>query len=220
MNYVKMIDHTLLKADATKQQIEKLCSEAKEYGFYSVCVNSGFVAECKELLRDSEVKVCTVVGFPLGAMSREGKTMEAQFAIDDGADEIDMVINIGRLKSGEWDYVKGDIESVIQVIKGKAILKVILEICLLTEEELRQACIVCKELGVDFVKTSTGFSKGGATVEAVSIMRQMVGNKIGVKASGGVKTLEDVEKMIQAGANRIGTSSGVQIIKSVKGNSL
>lgn len=213
MNYAEMIDHTLLKPEATKEQVKKLCEEAAEYGFHSVCVNSCFVSYCADLLKDTGVKVCTVIGFPLGAMSTQGKAAEAAAAVADGAEELDMVIPIGMIKSGDWEYVKNDIEAVVGAAKDQAIVKVILETCLLTDEEKVKACEICKEAGTAFVKTSTGFSKGGATAEDVALMRKTVGPDMGVKASGGIRTLDDVKKMVQAGADRIGASAGVAIVK-------
>lgn len=213
MNYAELIDHTLLKPEATKEQIKKLCEEAAEYGFHSVCVNSCFVSYCAELLKGTGVKVCTVIGFPLGAMSTQGKVAEAAAAVADGAEELDMVIPIGMIKSGDWEYVKNDVEAVVEATKDQAIVKVILETCLLTDEEKVKACVICKEAGAAFVKTSTGFSKGGATAEDVALMRKTVGTDMGVKASGGIRTLDDVKKMVQAGADRIGASAGVTIVK-------
>lgn len=212
MNYAKMIDHTILKPEATMEQIEALCGEAAEYGFASVCVNSSYVPFCAELLADSEVKVCTVVGFPLGAMSTAAKVMETRQAITDGADEIDMVVHVGMIKSGDWDYVESDIQEVVDEAKDKALVKVIIETCLLTEEEKVRVCRICKDAGADFVKTSTGFSTGGATASDVALMRNTVGPDMGVKASGGVRTLKAAEAMIAAGATRLGTSSGIAII--------
>lgn len=213
MNYAGMIDHTLLKPEATKAQVKKLCEEAVEYGFHSVCVNSSFVYYCAELLKDSDVKVCTVIGFPLGAMSTAGKAAEARAAVDDGADELDMVLHVGMIKSGDWEYVKQDIASVVEAAGGQALVKVILETCLLTDEEKEKACRICVEAGADFVKTSTGFSTGGATAEDVALMRKTVGDKAGVKASGGIRTLADVKVMTEAGADRIGASAGVAIVE-------
>lgn len=212
MNYNSMIDHTLLASDATRDKIEKLCSEAKEYGFASVCVNPSWVSLCKELLKDSQVKVCTVVGFPLGATSKESKYFETIQALADGADEIDMVINIGKLKDKEYDYVRDEI-SLLKKGCSTHILKVIIETCLLTDEEKVKACLLAEEANADFVKTSTGFSKGGATVSDVKLMRNTVSKKMGVKASGGVKTKQDLTDMVNAGANRIGTSHGVELVK-------
>ena len=212
MDYAKMIDHTLLKPEATKEQVKNLCEEAVQYGFHSVCVNSSFVYYCAELLKDSDVKVCTVIGFPLGAMSTAGKAAEAQAAVADGAEELDMVIHVGMIKSGDWDYVKQDIASVVEAAGDKASVKVILETCLLTDEEKRKACMICKEAGASFVKTSTGFSNGGATVKDVALMREAVGSDMGVKASGGIRDKEAAIRMLEAGAERLGTSSGVKIV--------
>lgn len=214
-----MIDHTLLKPEATKEQVEKLCAEAKEYTFASVCVNPTWVKTSAELLTGTPVKVCTVIGFPLGASTPETKAFETTDAINNGAGEIDMVLNVGALKSQNMDLVKRDIESVVNAAKGKAIVKVILETCLLTKEEIKVASKLSKEAGADFVKTSTGFSTGGATVEDVALMREVVGPDLGVKASGGVRSLEDVQKMIEAGATRIGASSGVLIAQGLTSNS-
>lgn len=214
-----MIDHTLLKQDATKQQIEKLCAEAKEYVFASVCVNPTWVKTSAELLIGTPVKVCTVIGFPLGASTPETKAFETKDAINNGASEIDMVLNVGALKSEDLALVKRDIEAVVEAAKGKAIVKVILETCLLTKEEIKLASQLSKDAGADFVKTSTGFSTGGATLEDVTLMREVVGPNLGVKASGAVRSLEDVEKMIEAGATRIGASSGVQIMQGLTSNS-
>ena len=214
-----MIDHTLLKQDATKQQIEKLCAEAKAYVFASVCVNPTWVKTSAELLTGTPVKVCTVIGFPLGASTPETKAFETKDAIQNGAGEIDMVLNVGALKSEDLALVKRDIEAVVEAAKGKAIVKVILETCLLTKEEIKVASQLSKDAGADFVKTSTGFSTGGATVEDVTLMREVVGPNLGVKASGAVRSLEDVEKMIEAGATRIGASSGVQIMQGLTSNS-
>lgn len=213
MAFAAMIDHTLLKPDATKNQVKRLCEEAIEYGFHSVCVNSSFVYYCTQLLRGTDVKVCTVVGFPLGAMSTAGKVAETTAAIEDGADEIDMVIHVGMIKSGDWDYVRQDIASVVEASGNNALVKVILETCLLTEEEKVHACRVCQEAGADYVKTSTGFSTGGATVEDVHLMRQTVQDTMGVKASGGIRTAEDARRMEEAGADRLGTSAGISIVR-------
>lgn len=216
MDYAKMIDHTILKANATLEQVEALCGEAMEYGFASVCVNSSFVPFCAEMLADSDVKVCTVVGFPLGAMSTAGKVMETRQAILDGADEIDMVVHVGMIKSGDWDYVESDIQEVVDEAKDKAAVKVIIETCLLTDEEKVRVCQISRDAGADFVKTSTGFSTGGANAEDVALMRKTVGPDMGVKASGGVRTLAAAEAMVQAGATRLGTSSGIAIIKEAE----
>ena len=215
MNYVAMIDHTLLKPEATKEQVRTICEEAVKYGFHSVCVNSSFVYYCASLLKNTDVKVCTVIGFPLGAMSTAGKAAEAKAAVADGAGELDMVIHVGMIKSGDWDYVKQDIASVVEAADGQALVKVILETCLLTDEEKEKACRICLEAGADYVKTSTGFSSGGATVEDVALMRRTVGDKAGVKASGGIRTLADVKAMTRAGASRIGASAGIAIVKEM-----
>jgi len=218
-NIASMIDHTLLKQDATKEQVEKICAEAKEYTFASVCVNPTWVKISAELLTGTPVKVCTVIGFPLGASTPETKAFETADAINNGAGEIDMVLNVGALKSQDLDLVKRDIEAVVNAAKGKAIVKVILETCLLTKEEIKVASQLSKDAGADFVKTSTGFSTGGATFEDVALMREVVGPDLGVKASGGVRSLEDVQKMIEAGATRIGASSGVQIMQGLTSDS-
>ncbi|MED4037999.1 deoxyribose-phosphate aldolase [Niallia taxi] len=215
----KMIDHTLLKADATKEQVKTLCEEAKEYSFASVCVNPTWVQYASELLRGTEVKVCTVIGFPLGATTSATKAFETANAIENGATEVDMVINIGALKDKNFDLVKEDIKAVVDAAKGKALTKVIIETSLLTDEEKEKACVLAVEAGTDFVKTSTGFSTGGATVEDIALMRKTVGPEIGVKASGGVRSSEDTEKMIEAGATRIGASSGVAIVNGLTSNS-
>jgi len=215
INYASMIDHTLLKAEATKEQIEKLCAEAKEYGFASVCVNPTWVKYCSELLQNSDVLVCTVIGFPLGANTPAVKAFEAKDAIANGAQEVDMVINIGALKDQNYEQVQADIAAVVEAAKGSAIVKVIIETCLLTEEEKVKACELSVAAGADYVKTSTGFSTGGATAEDIALMRKTVGPELGVKASGGVRSLEDMQKMVEAGATRIGASSGVAIMKGL-----
>ncbi|MCZ0755556.1 deoxyribose-phosphate aldolase [Anoxybacillus sp. J5B_2022] len=212
-NIAKMIDHTLLKANTTKAQIVQLCKEAKEYGFASVCVNPTWVATAAELLKGTDVKVCTVIGFPLGANTPETKAFETKDAIEKGATEVDMVINIGALKDGDDELVERDIRAVVEAAKGKALVKVIIETCLLSEEEKVRACRLAVQAGADYVKTSTGFSTGGATVEDITLMRKTVGPNIGVKASGGVRDLQGAEAMIEAGATRIGTSSGVAIVQ-------
>jgi len=215
----KMIDHTLLKADATKEQVKILCEEAKQYSFASVCVNPTWVHYASELLAGTEVEVCTVIGFPLGATTSATKAFETTNAIENGATEVDMVINIGALKDKNYDLVKEDIKAVVDAAKGKALTKVIIETSLLTDEEKEKACVLAVEAGTDFVKTSTGFSTGGATVEDIALMRKTVGPDIGVKASGGVRSSEDTEKMIAAGATRIGASSGVAIVNGLTSNS-
>ncbi|KIL44455.1 deoxyribose-phosphate aldolase [Jeotgalibacillus soli] len=211
----KMIDHTLLKPEATQEQIALLCNEAREYHFMSVCVNPSWVRFSSEQLAGSDVKVCTVIGFPLGASATETKAFEAKKAIEDGATEVDMVINIGALKSGKFEAVQQDIQAVVAAAKGKALTKVIIEASLLTEEEKVRACELAVAAGADFVKTSTGFSTGGATVEDIRLMRKTVGPDIGVKASGGVRSTDDANSMIEAGASRIGASSGVQILQGL-----
>ncbi len=208
-----MIDHTALKADTTKEVIEKLCQEAKEYHFASVCVNPTWVSLAAEHLKGTDVKVCTVIGFPLGANTPETKAFETTNSIENGATEVDMVINIGALKDNNDELVQRDIEAVVQAATGKALTKVIIETSLLTEEEKVRACELAVKAGADFVKTSTGFSTGGATVEDITLMRKTVGPDIGVKASGGVRDTKGAEDLIQAGATRIGASSGVAIIK-------
>lgn len=208
----KYIDHTLLKADAAPEQIIKLCEEAKQYDFASVCVNTCYVPLCAEQLKDTDVKVCCVVGFPLGAMSTEAKAYETEWAVKHGADEVDMVINIGMTKAADWDYVRDDIRAVAAA-SGNALVKVIIETCLLTDDEKVKVCTLCKEAGADFVKTSTGFSTGGATVEDVRLMRQTAGPDMGVKAAGGIHTREEADAMIEAGADRIGASSGIKIVE-------
>lgn len=210
----KMIDHTLLKPDATQQEIAQLCFEARKHGFASVCVNPTWVELCAELLKGSPVKVCTVIGFPLGATSSESKAFETKTAIEQGATEIDMVINIGALKARDLETVARDIRGVVNTAHAKNIIvKVIIETSLLTDEEKTIASLISKEAGADFVKTSTGFAGGGATVHDVELMRRTVGPQMGVKASGGVRTFEDAASMIKAGATRIGASAGVKIIQ-------
>lgn len=208
----KLFDHTILKADATREAVAKICEEAKEYGFMSVCVNSYYTAFVAEKLKDSDVKVCTVVGFPLGQMSTKAKAAETELAVKDGADEIDMVINVGALKDKEYDVVRNDIKEVKKAC-GQALLKVIIETCLLTDEEKVKACELAKEAGADYVKTSTGFSTGGADAHDVELMRKTVGDSMGVKASGGIRDKETAEKMVKAGASRLGTSATVAICK-------
>lgn len=215
-DFAKYIDHTLLKADTRKEEIMELCAEARMYSFASVCVTPTWVKTAAGALVGSSVKVCTVIGFPLGASSSEVKAFETQNAIENGATEIDMVINIGELRDGNDEAVKQDISSVVQAAEGKALVKVIIETALLTHSEKRTACELAVVAGADFVKTSTGFSTGGATEEDVKLMRATVGPETGVKASGGVRSFEDMQKMIQAGATRIGASSGVQIMKGLK----
>lgn len=213
MDIKSMIDHTILKPDAKKDEIQALCQEAKEFGFYAVCVNPYYVSLCKDLLEGSKVKIATVIGFPLGANTSDIKALETKKAIDDGADEIDMVINIGALKDGDYGVVRDDIKAVVEAAKGRARVKVIIETSLLTDDEKIKACELSLEAGADFVKTSTGFSTGGATVEDVKLMKSVVKDKMEIKASGGVRDFETARKMIEAGARRIGTSSGVKIVK-------
>jgi len=209
----KTIDHTLLKPEATEAQIKMLCKEAAEYDFMSVCINPTWVKKAAELLSGTDVKVCTVIGFPLGANTSEVKAFEAENAIQNGATEVDMVINIGALKGGNDALVQSDIESVVNVSKGRALSKVIIETALLTNEEKIRACELAKKAGADFVKTSTGFSTGGATLEDIKLMRATVGPDMGVKASGGVRTTEDAKQFIEAGATRLGSSNGLAIVK-------
>ena len=211
MNINKLIDHTLLKQDAAPEAVLALCEEAKRYDFMSVCVNPAYVPLASEALKGSDVKVCTVVGFPLGMNLTKTKIEETQLCIAHGATEIDMVINVGMLKAGHDEYVYNEIKELKNVC-GSLILKVIIESCLLTDEEIVRVCKLAKEAGADFVKTSTGFSTGGATTHAVKLMRETVGPEMGVKASGGVRTKEDLEAMVEAGASRIGTSNGCKII--------
>ena len=219
VDLARYIDHTLLKPDTTAAEIDELCDEALEYGFASVCINPTWVKRSAERLRGSDVKVCTVIGFPLGANTPEIKAMEARRALRDWAREVDMVINIGALKSGQHDLVRSDIEKVVDAAhESGAICKVILETALLTDEEKVIASALSKQARADFVKTSTGFGGGGATVYDVALMRETVGPDMGVKASGGVRTLEDAEDMIAAGATRIGASAGVQIVSGTEGD--
>ena len=219
LELAKMIDHTILKANATQSDIEKLCDEAKKYNFASVCVNPYWVPLASDLLKNSTVKVCTVIGFPLGATSSESKASETEIAILQGADEVDMVINVGAMKNNQTDIVENDILSVVNSARktGKTqnkniIVKVILETCYLTKDEIKKACICAKNAGADFVKTSTGFGTGGATVEDVALMKKTVGETMQVKASGGIRDYETAIKMIEAGASRLGTSSGISIV--------
>ncbi len=213
----RKIDHTLLKPEGTPAEIKSLCEEAKRFTFASVCVNPCHVSLCSDLLKGTEVKVCTVIGFPLGATTTETKRFEAEQAIKNGAQEVDMVINIGMLKSGNYDYVFNDVNQVVLAAKKKnAVCKVILETALLTDEEKIKACVICKKAGADFVKTSTGFSKGGATAGDVALMKYVVGSSVGVKASGGIRSREDADAMIASGADRIGASASVKIILGSK----
>lgn len=213
MKLSKYIDHTLLKADATKKQIEKLCQEAIEYDFMAVCVNPSYITYCKELLKNSDVKVCTVIGFPLGQNTTASKVFEAKDAIIAGADEIDMVLNVAKLKDKDNEYVQKEIAAIKEVCQDK-VLKVIIETCLLTEEEKIRACELILNAGADFVKTSTGFSLHGATFEDVALLKTCVSDKAKVKAAGGVKSQQDFLRMLELGADRIGTSSGVKLIEN------
>ncbi len=215
----KLIDHTLLKPDATPEQIAQLCFEARKYGFASVCINPAWVKLCAQLLSGSPVKVCTVIGFPLGATAPEVKVFECQNALEHGATEIDMVINIGALKARDLELVARDVQGVVAAAHARgAIVKVIIEAVMLTDEEKTIACLLSKEAGADFVKTSTGFAGGGATVHDVALMRRVVGPEMGVKAAGGVRTYADAESMIKAGATRIGASAGVKILQGPDGD--
>ncbi|MBO5770966.1 MAG: deoxyribose-phosphate aldolase [Spirochaetales bacterium] len=211
MKISKYIDHTVLAADADEKKIEKLCQEARDNDFASVCVNTCWVKKCAELLKGTDVNVCTVVGFPLGAMDTEAKAFEAALAVKNGATEVDMVLNVGYIKSGMYAEAEEDIRKVKEACDGK-LLKVILETCLLTKEEIVKASELSMAAGADYVKTSTGFSKGGATAEDVALMRKTVGDKLGVKASGGIRDYETAMKMIEAGASRLGCSAGIAII--------
>ncbi|WP_439234238.1 deoxyribose-phosphate aldolase [Lonepinella koalarum] len=213
----KFIDHTALTAEKTEKDIVQLCQEALEHHFCSVCINSGYIPLAKQQLAGSDVKICTVVGFPLGANLSAVKAFEAEQAIRAGAEEIDMVINVGWIKSGKWADVRADIKAVLDTCQGKT-LKVILETCLLSKDEIVRACEICRDLNVGFVKTSTGFNKGGATVEDIALMRKTVGINIGVKASGGVRDTETAIAMIKAGASRIGASAGIAIISGLQDN--
>ena len=209
----KLFDHTILKADATRKDVKRVCDEAMAYSFCSVCVNSYYVPYVANLLHGSDVKICSVVGFPLGAMSTRAKALEAKIAVMDGADEIDMVINVGALKDRDYSVVLEDIKAVKEAC-GEHILKVIIETCLLTDDEKVKACELAKEAGADFVKTSTGFSSAGAKVEDVRLMRETVGSDMGVKASGGIHDKEFAKELVDAGANRLGTSATIEIVES------
>jgi deoxyribose-phosphate aldolase len=213
INMASMIDHTLLMPDATPSAISTLCEEAIKYSFAAVCVNPCNVPQSHEILKNSKIKVCTVIGFPLGANTTETKMFEAEQAIKNGASEVDMVINIGMLKSGNYEYVFNEISQLAYIAKKRhALCKIIFETCLLTDVEKVKACLLCKEAGVDFVKTSTGFSSSGSTANDIALMKYVVGDSVGVKASGGIRSKKDAEAMITSGAGRIGTSSGVKIV--------
>ena len=214
MNIAKTIDHTLLKPEATAADIQALCREAKQYGFASVCVNTCYVKLASELLRGSGVKVCCTVGFPLGAMAPKAKAFEAAQAVADGAEEVDMVLWIGALRQGNTAAVQADIEGVVNACHPRAIVKVILETCLLTDAQIETACRLCVAAGADYVKTSTGFSTAGATAEHVALMKRAVGGRAKVKAAGGIRTYEDAKRMIDAGADRIGASAGIAIVEA------
>jgi deoxyribose-phosphate aldolase len=215
----KYIDHTLLKPESTKAQVDKLCAEAIEYKFYSVCVNSTWVAQCARKLRGTGVKVCAVVGFPLGAMDSRAKGLETRYAVENGASEIDMVINVGALKSGDLKTVEEDMRAVLRACRQTTIMKVIIECALLTDAEKVLACQIAKKAGAHFVKTSTGFAASGATVQDVALMRRTVGPELGVKAAGGIRSTDDALAMIQAGATRLGTSAGIAIVTGTKSTS-
>ena len=212
MNLASIVDHTLLATDATRADIDRICKEADEYSFASVCVSPIWVKEAAKELKDSKVNVCTVIGFPQGATPSSVKAFETKQAIEDGADEVDMVITVGKLKAGEYDDVEKDIKAVVDAANGK-LVKVIIECCLLTDDEKVKACELAKKAGADFVKTSTGFSKWGAKPENVALMRKTVGKDMGVKASGGIHTKEEAEAMVNAGANRIGASHGMEFVE-------
>jgi deoxyribose-phosphate aldolase len=216
MDIARYIDHTILKPEATADDVKRLCAEAKEYDFASVCVNACYAKLVSTELSGTDVKTCVVVGFPLGAMTKEAKAFETTEAIENGANEIDMVINVGALKAKNYDILKEDIEAVVNAAAGKAIVKVIIETCLLTDEEKVKACEISKEAKADFVKTSTGFSSGGATKEDIALMRKTVGPDLGVKASGGIRDFKTAMDMINAGASRIGASASISIVKESK----
>lgn len=210
----KYFDHTLLKPEATNEQIDALCEEARQYDFYSVCVNTCYVSRCYDALRDTDVKVAAVVGFPLGACTTQSKVFETKEAFMDGASEVDMVLNVGKFRSGDNDYIRDDIRAVAEAAHSfGGIVKVILETCLLSDEEIAEACKLSMEAGADFVKTSTGFSTGGATAEDVALMKKTVGDHLQVKASGGIRDYDQCMKMIEAGADRIGASASVKIME-------
>lgn len=213
MNYANYIDHTLLKADATEKDIKRLCKEAKEYEFFSVCVNPIYVKYAQKCLKDSDVKVCTVIGFPFGANTTKVKLLEAKRAIIEGADEIDVVMNIAKFKDRKYSYVSKELSKIVDLCNKKVIVKVIIETCYLTKDEILKACELIYGCGVDYVKTSTGYGTNGAQVEDVKAMKEVCKDKLKIKASGGIKTLSQVEQFILAGAERIGTSNGINIVK-------
>lgn len=218
MNYASYIDHTLLKADAVEKDIKKLCKEAKEYGFYSVCINPCFVKYAKKQLKNSEVKVCTVIGFPLGADCSKVKIYEAKKAIADGADELDIVLNIGKFKEKKYNYIYKELSKIVKMCSGKIITKVIIETCFLSKEEILKSLEILYDAGVDFVKTSTGYGTDGAHLEDVKMIKEACEGKLKIKASGGIRTLAQVKEFILAGADRIGTSSGVKIVGEMEEN--
>ena len=218
MKYANYIDHTLLKANASTQEIKKLCQDALKYEFFSVCVNPCNIKLCQKYLKNTPVKVCTVIGFPLGANHTKVKLYEAKQAIKDGANEIDIVINIAKLQDKKYSYVEKELSSLTKICKGRALVKVIIETCLLTKEEIRKACEIVYSSGVDYIKTSTGFSLGGAKVEDIELMSEICKDKVKIKASGGINTLEQMKSLIAAGASRIGTSHSVQIMQEIEKN--
>ncbi len=219
MKYANYIDHTLLKPDATIKDIKKLCKEALEYEFFSVCVNPSYVKISRKYLKNSPVKVCSVIGFPLGNNTTKVKVYEAKQAIKDGAQEIDIVINIAKLKDKKYAYIEKELSSIVKASRGKALVKVIIETCLLTNEEIKKACEIIYASGVDYVKTSTGFSKSGATIEDVELIKEICKDKILIKASGGINNFDFMKSLIAAGASRIGTSHGVEIMEEISKNS-
>jgi deoxyribose-phosphate aldolase len=218
MNIASFIDHTLLRPDATLPEIETLCAQAKEHSFFSVCLNPYWISNARSCLKGSSVRICTVVGFPLGATLPQAKAHETKDVILAGADEVDMVINIGAALEGHWNFIEHEVHEVVSQAQGK-IVKVILETCLLHAEQITAACLACERGGASFVKTSTGFSKGGATLDTVQLMKKTVGSRLGIKASGGIRSLADAQAMIQAGATRLGTSAGVEIVQGTIRNS-
>lgn len=215
MKYSSYIDHTLLKPDASNKEIKNLCKEAVQYEFFSVCVNPCNIKICKKYLKNTPVKVCSVIGFPLGSNDTKTKVFEAKKAIKDGADEIDVVINIAKLKDKKYKYIEKELSNIVKVSKGKALVKVIIETCLLTNDEIKAACEIIYASGVDYVKTSTGFSKSGATVEDVELIKEICKDKIMIKASGGINNFDFMKSLIGAGATRIGTSHGVKIMEEI-----
>lgn len=215
MNYARYIDHTLLRADATLKEIKQLCNDAIKYDFYSVCVNSSNIKICKKYLKDTDIKVCSVIGFPLGASDTKTKAFEAKQAIKNGADEVDLVINIAKMKDKKYAYIEKELMSILKVTKGKAILKVIVETALLNDEEIKDITKIVKDTGAEYIKTSTGFSKRGASIHDIQLMKSIVEDKVGIKASGGINNFDCMYNLIHAGANRIGTSHGVEIMQEI-----